>query len=204
MLTFGDTRHFDPVGLRPEIADYAIYVDGISKPFAATGLRVGWTAAPPDVARKMASIVGHMGAWAPRPEQVATAEFLCAPEEIEVYHKEMKQAVENRLEILFEGIEALQREGLPVEAIPPMGAIYLSARFAVNGARAPGGEPLVTNEEIRRYLLRKAGVAMVPFEAFGRAVDDGWFRMSVGAVSESECEALFPRLRTALQPLSAR
>lgn len=201
MLTFGDVRHYDPVSLRPEMADYTIYVDGISKPFAATGLRVGWTAGPPDIVRKMAAIVGHMGAWAPRPEQIATAEFLCEREEIDAYHAVMKDEVKTRLEILFDGMEQLRGEGFPVEVIPPMGAIYLSVRFDINGAQEPGGEMLETNEDIRRYLLRKAGVALVPFQAFGSTEEDGWFRMSVGAVSKSECTALFARLRTALKPL---
>jgi aspartate aminotransferase len=40
MLTFGDTRHVEPVSLRPEMAPYTIFVDGISKAFAATGVRV--------------------------------------------------------------------------------------------------------------------------------------------------------------------
>lgn len=204
MLTFGDTRHFDPVSLRPEMSDYTIYVDGISKPFAATGLRVGWTAGPPDVVRKMAAIVGHMGAWAPRPEQIATADFLCARDEIDAYHAVMKDEVKTRLEILFDGMEALRSEGMPVEVIPPMGAIYLSVRFAVNGMQDQHGETLETNEDIRRYLLRKAGVAVVPFQAFGSSEENGWFRISVGAVSKSECAAIFARLRTALQPLAAR
>ena len=53
-----------------------MYVDAISKAFAATGLRVGWAVAPPDIIRPMNDIVGHVGAWAPRPEQVATAKLL--------------------------------------------------------------------------------------------------------------------------------
>ena len=73
MLTFGDTRHVDPMSLRPEMAPYTIFVDGISKAFAATGVRVGWVVGPPDVIDSMNDILGHVGAWAPRAEQVATA-----------------------------------------------------------------------------------------------------------------------------------
>ncbi len=152
----------------------------------------------------MAAIIGHMGAWAPRPEQIATAGFLCEREEIEAYHAVMKDEVKSRLAILFDGVENLRREGLPVETIPPMGAIYLSVRFRINGMTDPHGESLDTNEDIRRYLLRKAGVALVPFQAFGSTEEDGWFRMSVGAVSKAECAALFARLETALRLLSDR
>ena len=201
MLTFGDTRHVDPISVCPEIAPYTIYVDGISKPFAATGLRVGWTAAPPDIAGRMASLLGHMGAWAPRAEQVATASLLGARDEIESYHAEMKRGVQARLDALYAGIESLHRDGYPVEAIPPMGAIYLSARLALNGLMTKSGERLETNDDVRRYLLRRAGAAVVQFQAFGAPDDDGWFRLSVGAVSLAECEALESRLREALADL---
>ena len=45
-LTFGDTVHYNPVSLRPEMKDYTIFIDGISKAFAATGVRVGWALGP--------------------------------------------------------------------------------------------------------------------------------------------------------------
>ncbi|MEK7671018.1 MAG: aminotransferase class I/II-fold pyridoxal phosphate-dependent enzyme, partial [Bacteroidota bacterium] len=55
MLTFGSTVHYNPVSLRPEIEPYTIFVDGISKPFAATGVRVGWVVGPSDIVQKMSS-----------------------------------------------------------------------------------------------------------------------------------------------------
>ena len=76
MITAGGAKHVDPITLRPAIAPYVIFVDAISKAFAATGLRVGWAVAPSDVIRPMNDVVGHVGAWAPRAEQVATAKFL--------------------------------------------------------------------------------------------------------------------------------
>lgn len=202
MLTFGQTVHYDPVSLRKEMEPYTIFVDGISKPFAATGVRVGWTIAPVDVSHRMASILGHVGAWAPRAEQVATARLLSASDEIREYHKNMKAGVQTRLDALYNGIAALKAEGFPVDAITPMGAIYLSARFGLNGRRAPSGEALLTNEQIRRYLLHVAQLAIVPFQAFGATEDDGWFRLSVGAVSMDDINSMMPRLRAALQSLA--
>ncbi len=69
-----------------------------------------------------------------------------------------------------------------------MGAIYLSARFALNGKRTPDGQTLRTNDDVRRYLLKAAGFGVVPFQAFGVKEDTGWFRLSVGAVSMAEIE----------------
>jgi aspartate aminotransferase len=62
---------------------------------------------------------------------------------------------------------------------------------------------LETNESIRKFLLRSAGLAAVQFQAFGSEEDDGWFRLSVGAVSVADIEALLPRLRTALKSVNS-
>lgn len=88
-----------------------------------------------------------------------------------------------------------------MDSTPPRGAIYPSAQFALNGQQAPDGTVLTTNEEIRRYLLHSAGLAMVPFQAFGARDETGWFRLSGGAVSPADIRALMPRLRAALQAL---
>jgi aspartate aminotransferase len=201
MLTFGDTVHVDPVSLVPGIADHVVLVDGISKSFAATGLRLGWTVGPPDLTRRMAAIVGHIGAWAPRPEQVATAAFLASDREIDGFLDGMRAAVLDRLEAFFAGLRALADEGHPIEVVRPMGALYLSVRFALHGRLTPDGTPLRTNEEIRTHLLEAAGIAVVAFQAFGSAGESGWFRLSVGAVSRSEIEPALARLGATLRAL---
>jgi len=198
MLRFGDAPHVDPVSLRPEMAPYTIYVDGISKAFAATGLRVGWAVGPSDVIDRMSNHLGHVGAWAPRAEQVATTAWLKTPNAIESYREELVEGLEARLVALHDGFATLAAEGFPVRAIAPMGAIYLSARFDLVGRVTREGNKLETNEDIRRELLRSAGMAVVPFQAFGLMEDSGWFRLSVGAVSLEQIRALFPRLRAAL------
>ncbi|MDP4200448.1 MAG: aminotransferase class I/II-fold pyridoxal phosphate-dependent enzyme [Bacteroidota bacterium] len=201
MLTFGDTVHYNPVSLRPELASNTIFVDGISKAFAATGVRVGWCVAPPDIAGAMSNILGHIGAWAPRAEQLATAALLLDEDAIQTYHSLMIREIEVRLDALYDGLTAMQRSGLPVDAITPMGAIYLTARFDLIGRRTPSGKTLATNEDIRKYLLESARLAVVPFQAFGSQENTGWFRLSVGAVSMDEIETMLPRLRDSLEAL---
>jgi len=190
MLTFGENRHYAPPQLVPESARWTIFIDGISKAFAATGLRVGWTVAPPHVTARMRDILGHVGAWAPRAEQVAVARFLGMRDEIENYHEHMVRELKLRLDLLYDGFESMRRDGLPVRAIVPQGAIYLSAQFQLAGR---------TNEEIRKLLLDRAGFAVVPFQAFGLKKEDGWFRLSVGAVSPEEIERGLQRVREVLQ-----
>lgn len=202
MLTFGGAKHVTPTALRPEMAKYTIYVDGISKAFAATGLRVGWGVGPVDVIKAMGDLLTHMGAWAPRPEQLATADILSKTAEIKAYHAVMLPALEERLTLLADGIAALKKEGFAVDSTPPQGSIYLSAQFALNGKKTPEGDVLKTNEDIRRYILRTAGLAAVQFQAFGAREESGWFRLSAGAVSPAEIRGLMPRLKEALQALA--
>ncbi|MEO6527237.1 MAG: aminotransferase class I/II-fold pyridoxal phosphate-dependent enzyme [Gemmatimonadaceae bacterium] len=197
-LTFGDVRHVHPVQARPAMAPYTIYVDGASKSLAATGIRVGWIVAPPDVAGPMSALIGHMGAWAPKAEQGAVAAFLEDGAAFAEYRATMVGQVRARLDALFVALAAMRDEGLPVEVIAPEGAIYLSARFPLTGRTTPDGTVLDSDETVRAYLLRAAGLAVVPLRAFGSEGDSGWYRLSVGAVSVKQIERMLPRLREVL------
>ena len=193
-LTFGKARHDTPVRLVPESAPYVIFIDGISKAFAATGLRVGWGVGPPAVIGAMRDLLGHVGAWAPRAEQVATAEVLRDAAAVDAYGRDFRAQLQTRLDRLHAGFSAMHSAGLPVNDIAPQGAIYLSARFDLVGRRG-----LRTNDDVRRYLLEEAGFAVVPFQAFGLQGDTGWFRLSVGAVSTREIDEALPRVESALR-----
>ncbi|HNV73834.1 MAG: aminotransferase class I/II-fold pyridoxal phosphate-dependent enzyme [Gemmatimonadaceae bacterium] len=200
-LTFGDTVHVDPVNLRPEMARYTILIDGISKAFAATGVRVGWVLGPTDVMEGMNNFLSHVGTWAPRAEQVATAALLLHEDGIADFRAQLLAGVQARLDALYQGINALKGQGFSVDAIAPQGAIYLSARFNLYGKTTPQGDVLKTSEDIRGWLLREAGLAVVPFHAFGAEGESGWCRLSVGAVSLEEIAAALPRLGAGLAAL---
>ncbi len=201
MLTFGDWKHYNPVALMPEMRNYTITLDGISKAFAATGVRVGWAVGPKDVIGTMSNILGHLGAWAPKAEQVATAAFLANDAAIRNYHQSFITGVHQRVNALHDSLKTLRSEGYPVESITPAGTIYVSARFNIMGKRADG-ETLRTNDDIRKYLLKYAQFAVVPFQAFGVEEDTGWFRLSVGAVSVADINAGIERVRHALAALA--
>jgi aspartate aminotransferase len=200
-LTFGSVTHVHPVDLRPAMRPYTLYVDGMSKAFAATGVRVGWLVAPPDIIRAANDFLGHVGTWAPRAEQIASAELLGKPDIIDSYRKEFIAGLQQRLDALYDGITSLKADGFPVDAVSPMGAMYLSAQFALHGKKSTSGETMRTNHDVRRWLLSECGLAVVPFQAFGSNEDTGWFRLSVGAVSLDDIAVVLPRLRQALTRL---
>lgn len=191
-LCFGSTVHVHPCKLLPACAPYVITVDAISKAFAATGLRVGWAVLPPPLANAMKALIGHIGAWAPRPEQLGTAALLDNPAAVADFRVGFHAALCERLDLVDRALSDL---GIP--HIAPAGAIYLSVRFDVFGKPGVGGAPMRTNEDIRRWLLEAVGIAVVPFQAFEMEEDTGWFRISVGAVSVKSLAAAMARLAVA-------
>lgn len=201
-LTFGDVEHVNPVSLRPEMAPYTILIDGISKAFAATGMRVGWVVGPARAIKVMENILTHVGTWAPRAEQIATATLLDDTDAIATFRESLIAGVQQRLQLLFTAIQSFKAAGHAVDAIEPMGAIYLSARFNLKGRVARSGARLSSADDVRKWLLEEAGMAVVPFDAFGSSTDEGWFRLSVGAVSVADIEAALPRLRSGLESLT--
>jgi aspartate aminotransferase len=112
----------------------------------------------------------------------------------------MNRCVQQRLDALFGGFMRLKESGYPVDCISPQGAIYLSLRLDLVG-RSIGGVKLESNEAIRSLLLERAGVGVVPFQAFGLKENSGWFRLSVGAVSLEEIDEALPRLRGVLDEI---
>jgi aspartate aminotransferase len=201
LLVFGSSRHFMPVSLLPESAPWVITLDGISKGLAATGLRVGWVLAAPELTERMQNFLGHVGAWAPRAEQVAVAEYLDDTEAVETYQRSMNRRVQQRLDALYDGFKRFKEQGYPVDCIAPQGAIYLSLRLDLIG-RSIDTAKIESNETIRRIVLERAGVAVIPFQAFGLEENTGWFRLSVGAVSPDEIESALERLRGVLDEVN--
>ena len=200
-LTFGVHKHYDPVSLRPELKDYTIFIDGSSKCFAATGVRVGWGFGPAHVIDNMKAIVGHMGAWAPKPEQVAMAKFLTNDTFVNGYLTKLKTNIQASLTTLHEGFQQLKAEGFSVDSIEPMGAIYLTIKVDYAGKTTPDGTVLNNSADINFYLIKEAKVALVPFSAFGTDDNVNWFRASVGAITLEDIQQMIPRIKEALSKL---
>lgn len=200
-LTYGDIRHYNPVSLRPAMQHYTIFIDAISKVFAATGVRVGWSMGPAAVISKMKAILTHIGAWAPMAEQKAVAGFLQKKEAIDHYLAHFKSEVEERLVNIYKGFMALKQEGLPVDAIAPQAAIYLTIKIDLAGRKTPAGKLLETQNDVTAYILGEAKLAVVPFYAFGAEKKSPWYRLSVGTCQKTGIPEMIGQLREALQKL---
>ena len=200
-LTYGDTFHHDPVTLNPALRPYTIFIDGLSKAFAATGVRVGWTAGPKYIVDKMKSILSHVGAWAAKAEQVASAIYLEQYTNVDAYLMRIRGELELRLRTIYDGIQNLKSLGHNVDAIAPQAAIYLTVQFDLKGKTTAAGKLLENTADVTSYLLDEVKLAIVPFYAFGASKDSNWYRLSVGTCSVDEIPSMLSRLEESLNAL---
>ncbi|KAF0236402.1 MAG: aspartate [Chitinophagaceae bacterium] len=198
-LTYGDTQHYNPIALNPAMKPYTIYIDGISKVFSATGVRVGWALGPENV---IEAILSHLGAWAPMAEQKAVAQYLPMKDAIADYLVNFKGAIEYRLQHIYEGIIALKAKGYSVDAVAPQAAIYLTIQLNLVGKKKADGTILATQSDVTSYILGEAKMAVVPFSAFGASATNPWYRLSVGTCVKEEIPEMLATLEAALEKLT--
>ena len=201
-LTYGNTEHFNPVSLRPRMKEFTIFIDGISKSFAATGVRVGWALGPANLINKMKAINSHVGAWAPMAEQKATANYLLQIQNVDTYFTHFKAEIAERLQRIYEGFQQLKTAGFSVDAVAPQAAIYLTIQIDLVGKITTEGKKLDTQTQVTDYLLNEAKLAIVPFSAFGASSNSSWYRLSVGTCKKEEINEMLETLKASLQKLS--
>lgn len=199
-LTYGAIQHCNPITVNPAMKPYTIFVDGISKALAATGVRVGWSMGPADVIARMKALLSHLGAWSPMAEQKATAAYLMQTPLIKKYLQHYKSELEERLTAIYKGFIALKEKGYPVDAVAPQAAIYLTIQLNLAGKSA-AGKPLEDQAAVTSYILDKAKLAVVPFYAFGASKQSPWYRLSVGTCKKEDIPAMLAGLEAALAML---
>jgi len=201
-LTYGNIVHYNPVSLYPAMREYTVFIDAISKVFAATGVRIGWALGPAPIMKKMNAIMSHIGSWAPMAEQKATAAFLLKKEAIDAFLVRFKGGLEERLHRIYEGFMELKNEGYGVDVLAPEAGIYLTIRVDLAGKRLISGEVLRDQREVTSFLLNEGGLAVVPFSAFGAPATSPWYRLSVGTCRLEDIPEMFLKLRGALEKLA--
>lgn len=200
-LTYGKTQHYNPVSLNPKMKEFTIFIDGISKAFAATGVRVGWAFGPANLIAKMKAINSHLGAWAPMAEQKATANFLLQNDAMDSYFIHFKAELELRLQQIYNAFQQLKSEGFSVDAIAPEAAIYLTVQINLKGKTTENGILLKDQKQVTAYILDEAKLAIVPFIAFGATEDSNWYRLSVGTCKKEKINEMIQKLKESLRKL---
>jgi len=174
------------IKLKNEIKNYVIFIDGISKCFASTGIRVGWAFGPRNIIEKMKNMLSHVGAWSPSPEQIGVAEYLLNFKAVDLYLKNIKDKINMRLNIFYTAMYELHISGYPIDVIKSQGSIYLAVKINLIGMKTKQNQVLYNADDILYYLMDIAKIAIVPFHFFGMDKITPWFRVAVGTCSIKE------------------
>ena len=140
--------------------DLTITINGVSKTYAMTGWRVGYLAAPKDVAKAIDSFQSHATSNACSISQFATIEALASSEE-EI--DEMVNVFDKRREKLLTLVK--QIDG--VQAVEPDGAFYVMLVVSGLYGKSYQGKPITNSIEFADTLLDVQKVATVPGISFG-------------------------------------
>lgn len=168
---------FHPLNVCPEIFDYLICVDGISKSLCATGVRVGWMMGPDHIIDKATQIFSHIGAWAPKPEQLAVNWYLNLPAH-DVFVASQKKKYKSIIDEFANLLDGYKADGF--EYIKPDAGIYLSIKL-------PYRKVTTDLDFFLGYLITECNVGLVPFDYFGTQNSE-WFRLSIGTVNGADMD----------------
>jgi aspartate aminotransferase len=182
-----------PLTLCPEIRDYLICADGISKSLNATGVRVGWLFGPKDIIGKMTEVLSHIGAWAPKPEQRALDVYIREDYEDYISHiNYVTKEYEYISDKICGKLEELKKKGFNVDYQKPDGGIYVSVYLGYVHSFS-------STEEYISFLINTCGLGIVPFEYFGSKSNKGWFRISIGNVSDLNLDSILKTIEKSVQ-----
>jgi aspartate aminotransferase len=201
LMAFGDDVFNHALNINPQMQEYAIFIDGVSKSFAGTGVRVGWATGPSDIIAKMRSFVAHIGAWAPRAEQVACGAYLSQLDKVDEFITGFNTTLQTVLTNLYNGFMQMKNEGLVVDSIKPEASIYLSIKLDILGKTTKNGKTLTNVDAVQEFLLNDAKVAVLPFAWFGAKNSDNWYRISIGVCPADATDEIINNIKTALNTL---
>ncbi|MDE6065925.1 MAG: pyridoxal phosphate-dependent aminotransferase [Duncaniella sp.] len=175
------TGSFTSLAAFPEIADRTVIINGVSKAYAMTGWRIGYSAAPLWLAKAVNKLQGQYTSNASSIAQKAAEAAYTGSQEC--VH-EMNKAFERRRNLVVE--LASQIPGLKVNR--PTGAFYLFPEVsAYIGKTTPDGKKIASSADLAMYLLETGHVATVDGGAFGM---EGYIRLSYATSDDNIREAL--------------
>ncbi len=183
-LCYNGVKPFSIAKCSEKMKELTVTVNGVSKTYAMTGWRVGYLAAPKDVAKAIDSFQSHATSNACSISQHATIEALNAPEtEIQ----QMVQVFAKRREKLLQLIDGIDG----VRAIEPDGAFYVMLVVGNLYGKSYRGKVIHDSIEFADVLLDSEKVATVPGVSFGA---DDCLRLSY-SLSEEDMTAGLERIK---------
>jgi len=181
---------FVSMGSFPLIADRTVIINGVSKAYAMTGWRIGYCAAPVEIAKAVTKLQGQFTSGASSiAQKAAEAAYTGSQECVE----EMRKAFERRRDLVVR----LAREIPGLKVNEPQGAFYLFPEVTAYYGKSAHGHTINDSGELAMYLLQVAHVATVDGGAF---CTPGYIRLSYATSDENIVEAM-TRIKAALADL---
>jgi aspartate aminotransferase len=172
----------------PKLVDRIIVIDGVSKQYAMTGWRIGWSIAPKSLASVLQKVQGQTTTNAATVSQFAALAALTGPQEETA---RMRAIFERRRNVMVEGLNSIPG----VRCRLPEGAFYAFADCRGLRGMEHAGQTVTTDMELAMWLLDKAHVAAVPGDSFG---GPGYMRFSY-ATGEERIAAGIASMRAAVE-----
>jgi aspartate aminotransferase len=191
-LVYGDGEYVSIAAVSPELAARTILVDGVSKTYAMTGWRIGYTAGPSVLIKAMSKIQGQSTSNPTNAAQIATLAALTGPQDCVAT---MRAAFDERRQVMLRLLRAIPG----VSCREPKGAFYAFPDLSsFIGKRSPEGSIFDDDVQLCDWLLEVGKIAVVPGTGFGAP---GHVRLSY-ACSMANIEGGLARLAEALGKLS--
>lgn len=159
-LLYTDTGHNSPAAFSDQIKDITITINGLSKSFAMTGWRIGYTASRSELAAAMDAMQSHSTS---NPNSIAQKAALAALTSSQDCVEEMRLAFEKRKEYIFNRISRMPL----LSALEPAGTFYLFAGIDGTLGKSCRGQVIEGSDDFGRLLLEQRKVAIVPGTGFG-------------------------------------
>ncbi len=173
-LVYGGFEYASAAKLAPDLRSRMIIIDGVSKSYAMTGWRIGWSIAPREVAKALDVVQGQSTT---NPSAVAQYAALAALSGSQDEVVKMRAAFEKRRDVMVSGLRSLPG----VKCRMPEGAFYAFADCRGLYGLKWGEKTLTTDEDVAFWMLDRAHVAAVPGGPFGAP---GYVRFSYATSEE--------------------
>ncbi|MEG2958556.1 MAG: pyridoxal phosphate-dependent aminotransferase [Oscillospiraceae bacterium] len=174
-LVYDGLKFTSFASLSPAVKELTILVNGVSKSYAMTGWRIGYSASTEKIAKVMANYLSHSTSAPSSISQWAAVEALSGSQDTV---ESMRQEFERRRNYIVERMNRIDG----VSCICPQGAFYVMMNLEKLKGRTLGGIKINGSDDFAKAFLEQGLVAVVPCSGFGA---DNFVRWSYATSMEN-------------------
>ncbi len=189
-LTYDNKKAYSIASLGSAFKDITLTVNGLSKPFAMTGWRIGYGGGPEDLIAAMSRIQGHQTSNAVSISQYAGITALTSPLDSVI---EMRKAFKERRDLAYSRLSAMEK----IETFKPKGAFYIFPNVSEYYGLQYKNYKIIDSLTFCKYMIEDMLIAMVPGAPFG---NDDCVRISY-SIGTSDLDNAFERFEEGLKKL---